>query len=193
MGSWGGEDMWQGGGSWTRISHIRVQISWEEQLGSKTDQANQGSSVGNYLKTTVYKNVCGLQRQGNPQFHRRVYWRGPHNPRTYTNPPTWELAPEGAQSACGKQGKWQSRARAKQAALFSLTPPPHIAPQDSTVGCPALVNTKGSTHYNVTAVLTPRNMAQMKEQIKTPEKELSNKEIANLSDAEFKMLVMRCS
>ena len=34
-------------------------------------------------------------------------------------------------------------------------------------------------------------MAQMKEQIKTPEKELSNEEIANLSDAEFKTLVMR--
>ena len=35
------------------------------------------------------------------------------------------------------------------------------------------------------------NMTQMKEQIKTPEKELSNKEIANLSDAEFKTLVIR--
>ena len=33
-------------------------------------------------------------------------------------------------------------------------------------------------------------MAQMKEQIKTPEKELSNKEIANLSNAEFKTLVI---
>ena len=31
----------------------------------------------------------------------------------------------------------------------------------------------------------------MKEQIKTPEKELSDKEIANLSDAEFKTLVIR--
>ena len=31
----------------------------------------------------------------------------------------------------------------------------------------------------------------MKGQIKTPEKELSNKEIANLSDAEFKTLVIR--
>ena len=30
----------------------------------------------------------------------------------------------------------------------------------------------------------------MKEQIKTPEKELSNKEIANLSDAEFKTLAI---
>ena len=34
-------------------------------------------------------------------------------------------------------------------------------------------------------------MAQMKEQIKTPEKELSNEEIVNLSDAEFKTLVIR--
>ena len=36
-----------------------------------------------------------------------------------------------------------------------------------------------------------RNMAQMREQNKTPEKELSKMEIANLSDAEFKMLVIR--
>ena len=36
-----------------------------------------------------------------------------------------------------------------------------------------------------------RNMAQMKEQIKTPEKELNKVEISNLSDAEFKTLVIR--
>ena len=35
------------------------------------------------------------------------------------------------------------------------------------------------------------NMAQIKEQIKTPEKQLSNEEIANLPDAEFKTLVIR--
>ena len=34
-------------------------------------------------------------------------------------------------------------------------------------------------------------MAQMKEQNKTPEKELSDEEIHNLSDAEFKALVIR--
>ena len=35
-------------------------------------------------------------------------------------------------------------------------------------------------------------MAQIKEQIKAPEKiELNNEEIANLSDAEFKTLVVR--
>ena len=36
-----------------------------------------------------------------------------------------------------------------------------------------------------------RNMAQMKEQIKTPEKGLNEMEISNLSHAEFKTLVIR--
>ena len=36
-----------------------------------------------------------------------------------------------------------------------------------------------------------RNIAQMKEQTKTPEKELNKMEISNLSDAEFKTLVLR--
>ena len=36
-----------------------------------------------------------------------------------------------------------------------------------------------------------RNMAQMKEQIKTPEKGLNKMQISNLSDTEFKTLFMR--
>ena len=36
-----------------------------------------------------------------------------------------------------------------------------------------------------------RNMALMKEQIKTPEKELNAMEISNLSDAEFKTRVIQ--
>ena len=36
-----------------------------------------------------------------------------------------------------------------------------------------------------------RNMAQRKGQIKTPEKELNKMEISNLSDSEFKTLVIR--
>ena len=36
-----------------------------------------------------------------------------------------------------------------------------------------------------------RNMAQMNEQIKTPEKELKKTEISNPSHAEFKTLVIR--
>ena len=34
-------------------------------------------------------------------------------------------------------------------------------------------------------------MVQMKEQIKTPEKELNEMEISNLSEAEFKTLVIK--
>ena len=37
----------------------------------------------------------------------------------------------------------------------------------------------------------PKNMAQMKEQNKSPEKELSKAEAVNLPDAEFKTLVIR--
>ena len=36
-----------------------------------------------------------------------------------------------------------------------------------------------------------RNMAEMKEQIKTPEKELNKMEISKISEAEFKTLVIR--
>ena len=39
--------------------------------------------------------------------------------------------------------------------------------------------------------LRQRNIAQMKEQMKTPEKVLSDEEIDNLFDAEFKTLVIR--
>ena len=36
-----------------------------------------------------------------------------------------------------------------------------------------------------------KNMTQMKDQIKTPEKELNEMEISNLSEAELKTLVIR--
>ena len=65
----------------------------------------------------------------------------------------------------------------------SLTPPPHTAPQCSKEGCPTLANTYDPTHYNVKSAWSQTNMAQMKEQTKTPEKELSNEEIDNLLDA----------
>ena len=46
-------------------------------------------------------------------------------------------------------------------------------------------------HREAAKMRRPRNMAQMKEQIKTPEKKLNEMEISNLSDAEFKTLVIR--
>ena len=74
----------------------------------------------------------------------------------------------------------ESPPRAQQVALFPVGPLPNI-------------QKSGLPPYNVTGVLRQRNMAQMKEWIKTPEKELSDQEISNLSDAEhcIKTLVIR--
>ena len=46
-------------------------------------------------------------------------------------------------------------------------------------------------HREAAKLRRQRNMAQMKEQIKTPEKGLNEMEISNLSHAEFKTLVIR--
>ena len=68
-----------------------------------------------------------------------------------------------------------------------LWPLPHR--QRSQEGCPAQVNTEGPAPYNLSGAPRQRNMAQMKEHSKTSE--LSDEEIANLSDGEFKALVIK--
>ena len=52
-------------------------------------------------------------------------------------------------------------------------------------------NGSRNKHRKAAKMNRQRNMAQMKEQIKTPEKELNEIEINNLSDAELKILVIR--
>ena len=54
----------------------------------------------------------------------------------------------------------------------------------------ALPNTQ-KQHREAVELSRQRNMSQMKEHNKTPEKELNEMEITNLSDAEFKTLVIR--
>ena len=49
----------------------------------------------------------------------------------------------------------------------------------------------GNRHRETDKMSRQRNMAQLKVQNKTPEKELNKMEISNLSDAEFKTLVIR--
>ena len=48
-----------------------------------------------------------------------------------------------------------------------------------------------SKHREAAKITRQRNMAQMKEQMKTLKKELNKMDISNLSDAEFKTLVIR--
>ena len=50
---------------------------------------------------------------------------------------------------------------------------------------------KAPPPYNLTGAQRQRNMAQMKEQSKASERELSDEEIANLSDGEFKALIIK--
>ena len=46
-------------------------------------------------------------------------------------------------------------------------------------------------HRETASMRRQRNTAQMKEEIRTPEKELNKVEISNLSEAEFKTLAIR--
>ena len=77
----------------------------------------------------------------------------------------------------------ENRQRAEQAALLPLGPLPHVQHHTEPTWAAPLCNW---------ATETKKKMAQIKEQIKAPEKiQLSNEEIANLSDAQFKTLVTR--
>ena len=54
-----------------------------------------------------------------------------------------------------------------------------------------MLTLKAPLTYNITGAPRQRNMAQIKQQNKTPEKELNKMEIANLSDGEFTALVIK--
>ena len=113
----------------------------------------------------------------------------------YTSPPTQESAPEGPNLIVGSRGMTDSGWRAKQAALSLSDPFPtyRATTQPSGLPGPGKYLRLLLRYYYVTTYYVPRqrNVVQMKEQIEIPEKELSNKEMAKLSDAEFKTLVIR--
>ena len=111
----------------------------------------------------------------------------------YINPPTWESELEGPNLLVSSGGSDRKPAKSRASGIVpSQTPLPQTAPQWSNVGTPPWWIPKGSTPYNITGTLRQKNMAQMKEQIKVPEKiQLSDEEIANLSDTQFKTLVIK--
>ena len=85
----------------------------------------------------------------------------------------------------------ESWLRAEQEVLFLLGPCPHIQHHHTVTWVTLPWQIPKAPPLNVTGSPRQRNMAQMKEQIKTPEKERRDKDIDNLSDAEFKILVIR--
>ena len=87
----------------------------------------------------------------------------------------------------------ENQQRAEQVSLFPLRPLPTYSTTTQQCGLP-----HPGKYLRLCRLLhnrcaeTKKNMAQMKEQIKAPEKiHLSDKEIANLLDAQFKTLVIR--
>ena len=119
---WQGSDWqtrWWGSGWWMGQSHIWVLISQGEQLGIETDYATKAS------KTLAVKTYGGWAGERNSQSHRRVCWRDPQGPRTYTSPPTWESAPEREQSTCRNQGKWLKAVLQPSTQHYSLSDPSH--------------------------------------------------------------------
>ena len=83
--------------------------------------------------------------------------------------------------------------QSEQVAFFPLWPLPHRQCNNTAkrVASPWQIP-KAPPPYNITGVPRQRNMAQMKEQINAPEKiQLSNEEIAKLSDTQFKALLMK--
>ena len=77
----------------------------------------------------------------------------------------------------------------RPAALFPLWPLPYR--QHSKEGYPAQVNTEGPAPLQLIRGPKQRNRAKMKEECKTLERELSKEDKANLSDGEFKALVIK--
>ena len=100
-GSWGREDLWQGGSWRTRWERQQLEERADPCLhvdkpggttGEKTDGTTQVPVWGNKASKPLTEKSCrGGGRNSQPQ--KRGHWRDPQSPRTYTNPPTWESAP----------------------------------------------------------------------------------------------------
>ena len=82
--------------------------------------------------------------------------------------------------------------RSRRATLFPLQPLPNRQHCSAAkrVALPRGIP-KAPLPYNLSAAPRQRNRAQLKEQSKASERELSEEKIANLSDGEFKALVIK--
>ena len=99
----------------------------------------------------------------------------------------------GRNSQFHKRGCWKVGLEpSKRAAFFPLWPLPHRQHHSTAkrVVLPWWIP-KTLPPYNLTGAPRQRNTAQIKEQSKTPEKELSNESLPNLSDEEFKTRVIK--
>ena len=84
-------------------------------------------ACGNKASKPLAVKTCGGCGSGrNSQPHRRVHWRDPQGPRTYTNSSTQESASEGPICLCVAEEVTESLQRAEQVELFPLRLLPYI-------------------------------------------------------------------
>ena len=85
-------------------SHICVQINGKNSWGARQTAQPRFPAQENKVSVSLATKTCGgysCGRSSQPQ--RRVFWRNPHGPKTYTNSPTWESAPEGPNLLVGSR------------------------------------------------------------------------------------------
>ena len=133
---------------------------WERQV--LADQETKDSNPPDV------KSCGGCSGGRNSQPPKRVCWRDPQDPRTHTNPPTQESALTGHICHGGSDGKWgQSRVNERRCSLFGHSPRDNTTTQQRRLTHPGKYL---RPTYNIIGAPRQRNRAQMKEQIKTPEK-----------------------
>ena len=90
------------------------------------------------------------------------------------------------------EGVTENQQRMEQAPLLPLRPLPHVQRHSTVTSVTLPWWTPKAPPLYVIGVPRQKKMTQMKEQIKAPEIiQLSSEETANLSDAQFKTLVIR--
>ena len=108
-------------------------------------------------------------------------------------PSTWKPAPEGPNLTVGSRGSDWDSAESGAGAIAPSRPLPHVQCHSAATSVTPPAGTPTAPPLTVTD--TPRQKkkkAQMTEHFKAPEKiQLSEEEIANLSDAQFKTLVIK--
>ena len=147
-GQLGGKNLWQGGswrtrqgGSWqSGWSHICMRINREEQLGSETDLSTQDGEID--AKRLLETPVGGEEAAGETPSLTGEFAGETHRglERTQTHPPG-NKHQKGPIYLSAEGEVTENQPRVDQVALFPQTPSPHIVPQCSDVGCPALANT----------------------------------------------------
>ena len=130
MGSHGGEHTARWWLADQVVPHLHA-----DKLGGTTGERDRPRNPGFQLRKRKPQlldgKTCGAcSSRRNSQPHRRVPWRDPQGPRTYTNPLTWESSPEGPNLLVGSGGSDWKPAKCRASGIVpSRIPPPYTAPQ----------------------------------------------------------------